>query len=137
MARAFDSLPTWILSAAATRSHQALQRRLAAAGVTGYQFRCLTALATTSPLSQTQLGDAAALDPRDVTQTVRALENRGLVARNRDPSHGRRLLVSLTTAGRRATKELVPVMDEVQHEVFGRLSAGERSTLLTLLERVG
>lgn len=137
MVRPFDSLPTWVLSAAATRSHRALHRRLAAAGVTGYEFRCLTALAATHHLSQTQLGDAAALDPRDVTQTVRALEARGLVARDRDPSHGRRLLVSLTTAGSRAAEQLVPVMDEVQDQVFGRLSAGERSTLLKLLERVG
>ncbi|TXK19639.1 MarR family winged helix-turn-helix transcriptional regulator [Homoserinibacter sp. GY 40078] len=137
MARAFDSLPTWILSAAATRSHHALHRRLAAAGYSGYEFRCLTVLAGTDHLSQTQLGDAAALDPRDVTQTVRTLEARGLVARDRDPSHGRRILVSLTHTGRLAAETLVPVMDAVQDDVFGRLSADERSALLELLQRVG
>ena len=132
-----DSLPTWALSVAATRSHRTLHRRLAAAGVTGYEFRCLAVLAATDRVSQKELGEAAALDPHDVTQTVRVLEGRGLVTREADPSHGRRILVSSTTAGRRAYEELLAVMTQVQDEVFGRLSADERSVLLELLARVG
>jgi DNA-binding MarR family transcriptional regulator len=137
MVRSLESLPTWILSAAATRSHQALHQHLAEAGVTGYEYRCLTALAAADRVSQTQLGDAAALDPRDVTLTVRALEGRALVTRERDRSHGRRLLVSLTPAGHRTAESLTSAMAEVQEAVFGRLSTEERSTLLQLLERVG
>lgn len=131
------SLPTWILSSAATRSHQALHKRLTDAGFTGYEYRCLSTLATAAPLSQRELGDAVALDPRDVTHTVRALEGRGLVTREQDPSHGRRVLVALTPAGRRAADRLAPVMTAVQDEVFGRLSSKERATLLNLLKRVG
>ncbi|MFI8347725.1 MarR family winged helix-turn-helix transcriptional regulator [Streptomyces sp. NPDC085596] len=132
-----DSLPTWILGSAATRSHQVLHKRLAEAGVTGYEYRCLTSLAATDHVSQTQLGAAASLDPRDVTHTVRTLEARGLVSRDRDPSHGRRLMVSLTATGRRTAEGLAPVMAAVQEEVFGRLGTEERSTLLRLLKRVG
>ncbi len=131
------SLPTWILSSAATRSHQTLHQHLAQAGVDGYEYRCLTALASEGQLSQAELGNAAVLDPRDVTHTVRALEDRGLVSRERDPSHGRRVLVSLTAAGSRTAGRLARVMADVQDEVFGRLSPEERSTLLKLLERVG
>lgn len=131
------SLLTWILSSAATRSHQILHKRLAQAGVDGYEYRCLTALATKGQLSQAELGNAAVLDPRDVTHTVRALEERGLVSRQKDPSHGRRVLVALTAAGRRAAGRLGPVMAEVQGKVFGRLTHEERSTLLRLLKRVG
>ncbi|WP_295137593.1 MarR family transcriptional regulator [uncultured Reyranella sp.] len=130
------SLPTWILSSAATRSHQILHRHLAEAGVDGYAYRCLAALASAGQLSQSELGHAAALDPRDVTHTVRALEDRGLVSREKDPGHGRRVLVSLTDEGSRAADRLSRVMDDVQAEVFGRLSREERSTLLRLLERV-
>lgn len=137
MTQSLDSLPTWILSSAATRAHHVLHSRLAEAGVSGYEFRCLAALAATSDLSQTQLGVAAALDPRDVTVTLRGLEARGLVARDRDPSHGRRLIVSLTDDGRRLADELDPLMTTIQHQVFARLSERERSTLLRLLERVG
>ena len=131
------SLPTWILSSAATRSHQILHRHLARAGVDGYAYRCLTALAAAGRSSQAQLGDAAALDPRDVTHTVRALEERGLVLREKDPNHGRRVLVSLTAEGANTADRLARVMDEVQHEVFGPLAPEERATLLALLERLG
>lgn len=131
------SLPTWILSSAATRSHQILHHRLALAGVDGYEYRCLMALAGAGSLSQATLGMAAALDPRDVTHTVRALEGRGLVSRQRDPGHGRRVLVSLTAAGVQMADDLVHVMSEIQDAVFGSLSPEERTTLLTLIERVG
>ncbi|GAB10572.1 putative MarR family transcriptional regulator [Gordonia araii NBRC 100433] len=138
MATPLDSLPTWILSTAASRSHHVLQRRLGAAGCTGYEYRCLAGLAAAGdPLSQAELGSAAALDPRDVTHTVRALENRGLVARDKDPEHGRRMLVSLTAAGRRAAAELASVMAGVQEDVFARLTADERDILVALLVRVG
>lgn len=130
-------LSTWILSSAATRSHQVVKARLAEAGFTGYEYRCLGALRGRDPLSQTALGGAASLDLRDVTHTVRALEDRGLLTRVRDPGHGRRMLVSLTDAGRRAASELGQVMEAIQSEVFGKLSAQERSTLIGLLSRVG
>lgn len=131
------SLPSWILSSAATRSHQVLHRRLAEAGFTGYEYRCLAALAAADRLSQTILGAATALDPRDVTHTVRALEERGLVDRAKDPDHGRRMLVSLTAHGQEASTSLSGVMSEIQEEIFGRLSADERATLVALLARVG
>lgn len=131
------SLPTWILSSAATRAHQILHDRLSRTGFTGYEYRCLIALASTEQLSQTHLSDAAVLDPRDVTHTIRALEDRGLVLRVRDPSHGRRMLVSLTPAGRQSVGALDTAMAQVQEDAFGRLAPEELSCLLELLQRVG
>jgi len=131
------SLPTWILSSAATRSHQALQAHLARAGVNGYAYRCLTSLAALGQLSQTELGNAASLDPRDVTHTVRDLEARRLVSRDSDPQHGRRVLVTLTSEGGEVAAGLASVMAQAQAQIFGRLSAQEQSTLLSLLARVG
>lgn len=140
MPQPLDALPTWILSSTAARASRAVHVRLAAAGVTGYEYRCLTALAAVAAvqaLSQTELGEAAALDPRDVTHTVRALEERGLVARAKDPRHGRRQLVTLTDEGRVTADFLTAVMAEVQEEVFARLDRDERKALLALLGRVG
>lgn len=130
------STPTWILSSAATRSHQIVHTQLANAGTTGYEYRCLSALVAADRLSQTELGAAAALDPRDVTHTVRALEDRSLVSRVRDPGHGRRQLVSLTPEGHRMIERLTAVMADVQNAVFGQLSRAERATLLELLDRI-
>jgi DNA-binding MarR family transcriptional regulator len=130
------SLPTWVLSSAATRSHQILQSLLTQAGVSGYEYRCLSALAASEHLSQTDLGSAAALDPRDVTHTVRDLEARGLVSRVKDPGHGRRQLVSLTGDGRHTAARLADVIADVQDAVFSHLNREERAVLLSLLERV-
>lgn len=47
----------------------------------------------TDHLTQTKLGTIAGLAACDVTHTVRALEDRRLIARTKDPSHGRRQLV--------------------------------------------
>ena len=133
-----ESLPTWILSSAAVRSHQRLQQALAAEGFTGYQYRCVAALAAAAEsLSQADLGRATALDRGDVTNTVRSLEDRGLVVRAKDPGHGRRILVSLTSAGHETSNRLAEVMASIQHDVFGRLTSDELATLVTLLSRVG
>lgn len=137
MSLSLTSLPTWILSSAATRSHQVLHRHLAGVGVDGYQYRCLAALAEGGHLSQAELGKATVLDPRDVTHTVRALEERGLVLRTSDPNHGRRILVSLTEAGRDTAGRLGEVMSTVQDDIFGSLNPKERATLLSLLDRIG
>ncbi|MFK4728199.1 MarR family transcriptional regulator [Agromyces mediolanus] len=132
----FTSLPTWVLSSAASRAHQVLHASLGRAGVTGYEFRCLSALASTERLSQTELGEAAALDPRDVTHTVRALESRGLVSRVKDPGHGRRQLVSLTAEGRVEGERAAEAITEAQEAAFGGLTGEERTALLALLDRV-
>lgn len=130
------SIPTWILSSAATRSHQVLHDHLSRLGVSGYEFRCLTSLLPDLQMSQAQLGESAVLDPRDVTHTLRALEDRGLLSRTKDPDHGRRILVTLTQEGQRTAKGLVLAMSKIQNQVFGDLSAEELSVLLALLTRV-
>jgi DNA-binding MarR family transcriptional regulator len=137
MSQQLSLLPSWILSSAAMRSHQILHRQLSSSGVDGYEYRCIAALATKAQLSQAELGISAMLDPRDVTHTVRALEERGLVLREKDPNHGRKILVSLTAAGRSTAKKLAPVMAEIQEQIFKSLKLEDRSNLLKLLERVG
>lgn len=136
MTSPLNSLPTWVLSSAATRSHQILHRRLKEAGFTGYEYRCLATLAVDDQISQAELGAATSLDPRDVTHTVRSLGERGFVERAKDPRYGRRMLVSLTPEGREAAAVLAEVMAGIQDEVFAQLSDKQRSTLVELLSRV-
>ncbi len=129
-------LATWQLSRASARSHKVLHDRLAEADASGYDYRVLAVLGDLGPVSQAELGRAAMLDRRDVTHTVRALQARRLVARQPDPRDARRMLVALTTAGRAMLARLDLVIDGVQREVFGALTADERRTLLALLQRL-
>ncbi len=136
MVTSIDDLLTWLLSQAAVHSHRVLHQRLGDTGFTGYEYRILSALADGEPLSQTELGQRAALDRSDVTASVRKLRVRGLVDGQADPNHGRRVIITLTTAGTRAWTITEQVMQGVQDEVFGSLSKPEREALRSLLTKV-
>ena len=130
------NLATWQLSQASARSHRVLHARLAQAGASGYDYRILAVLGDLGPVSQADLGRAAALDRRDVTHTVRDLQARGLVTRRPDPRDGRQTLVELTAAGSSMLGRLDLVLDEVQAEVFASLTVDQRLTLVCLLQQL-
>lgn len=132
-----EHLATWQLSQASARAHRVLHERLARAGASGYDYRVLATLGDLGPISQADLGRAAVLDRRDVTQTVRSLQARQLVRRRPHPRDGRQTLVELTTAGSRLLERLDLVLDDVQTAVLAGLTAAERRTLLRLLKRLG
>jgi DNA-binding MarR family transcriptional regulator len=54
------------------------------------------------PQSVSDLAAGARMRPQSMAQTVKELEERGLVARRPDPDDGRRAFVELTAAGRTA-----------------------------------
>ncbi|MBD8078679.1 MarR family winged helix-turn-helix transcriptional regulator [Cellulosimicrobium arenosum] len=131
-----DHLPSWLLSRAAARSHRVLQRHLRAAGSTGYEYRVVAALAAHGVQSQADVGRAVALDRRDVTHTVRALEERGLVQRAQDATDARLVRVGLTPAGRQEWTRLEQVMQDVQDELLAPLDPAEARVLTELVGRL-
>lgn len=128
-----DHLPTWMLTRAGVRSHRILQARIGEVGFTGYEARVLAA---SGPLSQAEIGHAVSLDPRDVTHTVRALAERGLVARRRHPDDERRMLVELTPTGRRGWQKVARALERVQDEFLEGLTPEEREVFVAMLERL-
>ena len=64
------------------------------------------------------------------------MEAAGLLLRRSDPGDRRRVLVSLTDAGRRAAREVPVLLDAVSEEALTGLSDAERATLTGLLQRV-
>jgi DNA-binding MarR family transcriptional regulator len=95
----------------------------------------LSVLHERGPLSQQALGEALSLDPSNVVGLLNELEQRGLVARQRDPADRRRHIVSLSAAG---TSELqVPdaELTRVEDDLLAALSPAERAQLRDLLTR--
>lgn len=133
----FRQLPTWLLAQAAHRAHRLLQDRLSEAGATGYEYRVLSALTAVGEATQADLGRLALLDRRDVTVTVRALLDSGMVARRQSTQDARAQIVSLTPAGRRRYAQLNRVMQAVQDELLSPLPAGRRDRLLGDLSQLG
>ncbi|MFC5064511.1 MarR family winged helix-turn-helix transcriptional regulator [Actinomycetospora atypica] len=136
MPTSWSDLDTTALARAAAHAQHVLQRRLAEAGSSPFEYRVLAVLAGIEHRTQADLGRAAGLDRSDVTATVRTLDGKGLVTRRPDPDHAKRVLVALSPAGVAAHSDLAIVVHEAQAEVFTALEKAERHQLVALLRRI-
>lgn len=81
-------------------------------------------------LTATDLAAHERISHQAVANAVRELEELGLVDRSPDPGDGRRMLVTLTDAGRqRLVSERAAGQDWLVHAVADQLSEAERVTL--------
>jgi DNA-binding MarR family transcriptional regulator len=83
----------------AVRAH--LDDLLRPAGLTAAQYMALTVLERNPDLTSAQLARNSFVTSQSMADLVAALEAQGLITRRRDPGDRRRLVLSLTTAGRR------------------------------------
>jgi DNA-binding MarR family transcriptional regulator len=104
--------------------------------VTTTQFAVLARLVETGPVSQNQLGRAAAMDAATIKGVVDRLARLGLVGTAADPSDRRRLTVTLTEAGRGLFVERVATALQVTADTLAPLSPDEQQTLASLLSRL-
>jgi DNA-binding MarR family transcriptional regulator len=104
--------------------------------VTTTQFAVLARLSEIGPLSQNQLGRAAAMDAATIKGVVDRLARLGLVTTAPDPADRRRLTVALTAAGTALFSDRVRTALGVSDETMAPLSADERRQLMALLARL-
>ncbi len=71
-----------------------------------------------------------------VTEVADALQERGLAERTPDPTDRRAVLLRATAEGRRVQAEVDAARRADTRELFGRLSAAERTELARLLRSV-
>ena len=131
-------LPSWLLSRAAAAGDRLVSAALAESGLRKHHFAALLALAEEGGSSQAGLGRRLGLDVSDVHAVVGELEERGWVARTRDPADRRRNVLRLTASGRRELARLDRRVRSAQEELLAPLSATARrqlsAALGTLLE---
>ena len=65
----------------------------------------LSRLERGGPASSSELARYDRISPQSMGVTVAALEDRGLIERRRDPDDGRRIVLSVTEAGRRTVHD--------------------------------
>jgi len=87
------------------------------------------------PVPQQELCIAMHLDPNNTVLLLNEMEAAGHVRRLRDPADRRRHIVEITDEGVRAVTRADEALNEVEGQVLGNLSAEERATLRTLLNR--
>jgi DNA-binding MarR family transcriptional regulator len=92
------------------------------------QVRVLRRLAR-QPQSLSQLGTELTLAPPSVTRLVDRLEARGLLQRNRDDDDRRKVLASLTDAGRRLVSTLPFIEGAAIRTAADRMSVADRERI--------
>jgi MarR family transcriptional regulator, lower aerobic nicotinate degradation pathway regulator len=130
--------PTWLISRMFARSSGLLAAGFEAhgQGLRSYHYRLLAALDEWGPASQADLGRATGIDRSDVTAALSELESRRLVKRSADPGHGRRNIVTITTAGVDQLLELDDVIDSVQEQVLNPLTEAQRRQFVALMSKL-
>jgi DNA-binding MarR family transcriptional regulator len=84
---------------------------------------------------QQELAEALCMDANNVVLLLNELEDRGHVARHRDPSDRRRHLVDLTATGREALANAEHAQESIEDELLHALNDEERAVLWRLLTR--
>lgn len=104
--------------------------------LTPTQWAALVRLAELTSVSQNLLGRETAMDAATIKGVVDRLGKRGLIATAPDPGDGRRMLVSITQAGREAVARGIAAANAITAETLEPLQPGEQRNLLNLLRRI-
>lgn len=108
----------------------------AACSLTGPQLACLRQLQAGGAMAMTTLAAAVSLSPATVSGILDRLEARELVRRERQLDDKRRVLVTLTTAGRAAVRRAPPPLQEQFSERFRALSPRRQAGLEKALREI-
>jgi DNA-binding MarR family transcriptional regulator len=120
----------------AQQVHTALWARAFNGDLTGPQYALLSALTQQAAIDQRTAGRLASLDKSTAADVIARLQRNGWLGRDRDPSDGRRYLLSLTPPARAALQHVTPRAAEVQRQLLEPLSPGDRDWFVAALARV-
>ena len=121
-----------------------LSRRLKARGVAGDltmpEAMVLARLERGGPATPGALAKAERVQPQSMGATLAGLAGRGLVSRSQDPDDGRRVVMSLTDAGRQvvygARRDREEVLSRAITEALTPAELGQLTGALPLLEKL-
>lgn len=116
-------------------THTRTSDALGSIGLTPALFALLNVLGAREGAIQQQLSSDMAIDPSAMVKLIDELEAGGLAERRRRPGDRRAWEVVITAKGRRALDRARQLVVQVEDEVLGGLSAGDRRQLLTLLRQ--
>lgn len=116
------------------QSTQIFQAQTQAAGfdLTSVQFAALDAIAQQPGIDQASLASAIGFDRATIGGVVDRLEQKGLVQRVVNAQDRRARQLTLTTAGAAQLAACRPVVEALQTDILGALTAKEQAVFLTL-----
>lgn len=129
------SLPIALLRARETVMSR-FRPLLASHDVTEQQWRVLRVLGEAGGLDATELAARSCILAPSLTRILRALEERGLIARDRDAADGRRIVIEIADAGRRLIAEVMPESRAIYAEMESRFGRDRIEALLDMLQEL-
>ncbi|MFC7724487.1 MarR family winged helix-turn-helix transcriptional regulator [Nocardioides sp. GCM10028917] len=122
-----------LVIALARRVRRAHVEALADWEVTPGQARALRVLTGADAMRPSELADALRIAPRSATEVVDALEQRGWVRREPDPTDRRATRLVPTDDGRQLVERIDDVRREASQRVLDVLTPAQRRTLHQIL----
>ncbi|CCH76621.1 putative MarR-family transcriptional regulator [Nostocoides japonicum T1-X7] len=101
-----------------------------------HQARALRVVGDLEPVRPGVLAERLHIAPRSVTDVVDALDERGLLTREADPSDRRATVLRLTDEGWRIRRAIQSARRDEADEYFAVLSEEDRATLLRILHEL-
>jgi DNA-binding MarR family transcriptional regulator len=125
------------LSVATNRISRAFAARYSQRfGISIAEWRVLAVLGSFAPLSSNEICERTAMDKARVSRAVAQLGAKGLIDRAAHPVDQRLLRLSLSAAGRKTYRAVVPIAEQLERELTAELSAEERAVLDRCLQRL-
>ena len=134
-AAAEESLPD-MFWAVARQLRETSQETLAPWDITPAHLRALRVLSRNGPLRLSRLSGQLHIAPRSATEVTDALESRGLVERQPDPSDRRATLVQLTEHGQTVLTAIRAARGSEAERMFGQLSPADQADLARILSQL-
>ena len=100
------------------------------------QGRILKILYLNGPMTQKVLQDKLEIQPGSMSELVSKLERKGLLLREKDPADKRKILLTLTEAGRADVEQFRAHGHATRGRTYGALTEAEQATLCELLEKL-
>jgi DNA-binding MarR family transcriptional regulator len=101
--------------------------------LSGPESSALSRLSHQGAMTAAELAKLEQISPQSIANTLRGLLERGLVERRADPTDGRRLILSLTGAGRDTVHSRRTARTEQLGQVLATLEPDERERLIAAL----
>jgi DNA-binding MarR family transcriptional regulator len=104
--------------------------------LTPLQFAALVKLRDLGEVSQNQLGRLTAMDAATMQGVIKRLAVRNLILRRPDPDDRRRLILSLSGAGREMIERVLSNGGRITQKTLDPLSAAEQKIFIQLLTKL-
>ncbi|MFF7608285.1 MarR family transcriptional regulator [Streptomyces parvulus] len=128
-----DTSLGYMLKAASSALHSAMEAVLRPMGMTITHYSCLELLAQRPGLSNSELARGTFVTRQSMNVLLQALERQGLVVRAAQAPVGRALPTELTAAGRRQLQAASAAVRRVERDMLAGLTPADQDRMRRLL----